>query len=356
MELYGRPLSEELITELTRFPEVELWGVLKRYRDTEPRKPCRAPVHPSLGPLGILPVELLFNVLEFLDLRSLLRLMRVSLQWKVAVDALPAYAALTKHAQGELRTLALTGILRHHTAAALHGALLSQRCASCFEFGGFLFLPTCERICFACLLHNQAYWMLSTWRARECFSLTDAHLLTLPILNAIPGSYFVGSQQTRRCSIPLVSVKQAKQLANRVHGSARMTAIRYVESKPSTRSATYQRFHHASLEPPGRDLSRVRLRAPPEDDNYCGTAAIRFPFVQAGQPDTGRLCRGCEYISREFDSLPHRVRARVVPSGVDAKIPLRAMTTRLRSRRGFIEHISSCYGVKRLLAEAKREE
>ncbi|KAI1184400.1 hypothetical protein F5B17DRAFT_412215 [Nemania serpens] len=356
MELYGRPLSEELITELTRFPEVELWGVLKRYHDTEPRKPCRAPAHSSLGPLGILPVELLFNVLEFLDLRSLLRLMRVSLQWKVAVDALPAYAALRKHAQGELRTLTLTGMLRHHAAAALHGALKSQRCASCFAFGGFLFLPTCERICFACLLHNQVYWMLPCWMAGECFSLTDAKLATLPVLNAIPGSYFVGSQQTRRCSVPLVSVKLAKQLANEVHGSARMTAIRYVESKPATRSATYQRFHHASLDPPGRDLSRVRLRAPPEDDNYCGTAAIRFPYVRYGQPDTGRLCCGCEYVSREFGSLPESVRKRVVPEGVDAKIPLRAMTTRLWSRRGFVEHIASCYGVKRLLAESKGKE
>ncbi|KAI8944029.1 hypothetical protein F4801DRAFT_281668 [Xylaria longipes] len=351
MEIYGRPLSEELVTKLTRFPEVELWGMLKRYHDVEPRKPCRNPVRSSLGPVGILPLELLFDVLEFLDFRSLMRLMRVSLQWKVAVEALPAYAALTKHAREELNTLGLTGIIKHHTTSALYGALLSQKCASCFEFGGFLFLPTCERICFACLMHNQAYWMLSVWQARECFSLTDEELCTLPVLQAIPGSYFVGSQQTQRWSIPLVSVKQTKQLANEVHGSARMTAIKYVESKPFARSTVYQRFHNASLDPPGCDLSRVRLKALPEDDDYCGMAAIRFPYVRSGQADVGRLCRGCEYVSRNFDSLPDAIKAKVVPPGVDKRIPLRAMSTRLRSSRGFIQHLSGCYGVERLLAE-----
>ncbi|TGJ85299.1 hypothetical protein E0Z10_g3475 [Xylaria hypoxylon] len=353
MELYGHTLSEQLITNLTRFPEVELWGMLKRYHDTEPRKPCREPTRPSLGPLGILPLELLFNIVEFLDFRSLLRLMRVSLQWKIVVEALPAYTALTKHTQGELNTLGLTDIIKYHTASALYSVLLSQKCASCFEFGGFLFLPTCERICFACLLHNQAYWMLPTSMALECFSLTFAELRTLPILEAIPGSYFVGSQQTQRLSLPLVSVKQAKQLANKVHGSARMTAIKYVESKPIVRYTMYQRFHHVSLDPPGCDLSRVRLKALPEDDNFCGTATIRFPYVKAGQADNGRLCRGCEYISRNFDSLPDHIKAQTVPPGIDKGIPLRAMTTRLRSRRGFIDHISSCYGVKRLLTEKK---
>ncbi|KAI1756196.1 hypothetical protein F4782DRAFT_537967 [Xylaria castorea] len=329
MEIYGRQFSEELITKLTRFPEVELWGMLKRYQNIAPRKPCRKHVPSSLGLIGVLPVELLFDILELLDFRSLMRLMRVSLQWKVAVEALPAYAALTKHAREELNTLGLTGIIRHHTASTLYSALLSYKCVSCFEFGGFLFLPTCERICFACLMHNQAYWMLSIWQARECFSLTDEELHTLPVLRAIPGSYFVGSQQTQRWSIPLVSVKQAKRLANAVHGSARMTAIRYVESKPFLRSTVYQRFHHARLDPPGCDLSRARLKAVPEDDDYCGMAAIRFPYVKAGQADVGRLCRGCEYISRHFDSLPDAIKVQVVPPGVDKKIPLRAMTVGL---------------------------
>ncbi|KAI1352051.1 hypothetical protein F5Y01DRAFT_281194 [Xylaria sp. FL0043] len=83
--------------------------------------------------------------------------MRAPLDWKIIVEALPAYATLIKHAQGELSTLGLTGIIKYHSASALHSALLSQECASCFQFGGFLFLPTYERVCFAGLLHNLAY-------------------------------------------------------------------------------------------------------------------------------------------------------------------------------------------------------
>lgn len=130
------------------------------------------------------------------------------------------------------------------------------------------------------------------------------------------------------------------------HQIRREQAFRALECVPAIPSR--------ALDPPGCDLSRVRLKAPPEDDDYCGTAAIRFPYVSAGQADVGRLCRGCEYISRNFDSLPDAVKAQVVPPGVDKRTPLRAMSTRLRSRRGFIQHISSCYGVERLLAESKR--
>ncbi|KAI1429087.1 hypothetical protein F5Y12DRAFT_591485 [Xylaria sp. FL1777] len=351
MEVYGRPVSEQLIAKLTRSPEIELWGMVKRCPGTEPRKLNREPTHSSLGLLGILPTELLFNVLEFLDFPSLFRLMRVSLSWKIVVEALPAYAALRKHVPWELNTLGYTGVIKYYTVSALYGVLLSQKCVSCFEFGGFLFLPTCERICFACLLHNQAYWMFTIEMAQECFLLTDKHAHTLPTLRVIPGAYFVGEQHTQRWPISLVSVKQAKQLANKVHGSSQMTAIKYIERKPPIRSPTYQLMHHISLNPPGCDLSRVRLKSLPVRDGYCGTAAIRFPHVRAGQIDKGHLCRGCEYISRNFDSLPDRIKAQIVPRGIDKSIPLRAMTTRLRSRRGFIDHIASCYGVKCLLAE-----
>ncbi|KAI0813566.1 hypothetical protein GGR55DRAFT_537785 [Xylaria sp. FL0064] len=121
-----------------------------------------------------------------------------------------------------------------------------------------------------------------------------------------------------------------------------MTAIRYIESMPLRRSALYQRFHNVSLQPPGRDLSRARVQGPPVRDEFCGTAAIRFPYVKAGQIDNGRLCRGCEYISQNFEPLPEHIKARAVPPGIYKSIPLRATTTRLRLRSGFIEHIKSC--------------
>ncbi|KAI1148487.1 hypothetical protein F4825DRAFT_433927 [Nemania diffusa] len=353
MALYGRPLTEELIATLTRFPEVELWGMLRRYHIPQSRKPCREPGHSSLGPLGNLPMELLTTVVEFLDFQSLLRLMRVSLRWKTIVETLPAYLALSTHVQAQLNTLGITGMLKHHAVSALHGALRLQACASCFEFGGFLFLPTCERICFACLLHNQAYWMLSAESAQFCFTLTEAQVRALPILHAVPGVYFVGASRTQRAPVELVSVKQAKQLADRVHGSARMTAVKFVDREPFIRLPLFQRLHNISLEPPGRDLSRARLKERPDEDYFCGTAAIRFPYVRGGVADIGRLCRGCEYISRNFEVLPDHVKAQIVPEGVDKKMPLRAIATRLRSKRGFVEHIVGCYGVERLLAESK---
>ncbi|KAI0412727.1 hypothetical protein F5X98DRAFT_354168 [Xylaria grammica] len=95
-----------------------------------------------------------------------------------------------------------------------------------------------------------------------------------------------------------------------------MAAIKYVEVNLLCDIALYQRSRHASLEPPGRDLSPIRLKAFPEDD-YCGTAAIRSPYVRIDRVDNGPFWRGCGYINRNFESLPDRTKVRAMPPGIN---------------------------------------
>ena len=142
-------------------------------------------------------------------------------------------------------------------------------------------------------------------------------------------------QRTQSSLIPLVSVKQAKELANKKHGSSSMTAIKYLEGKPAVRVEMYQRLQtNSSLDSLGPEFSR-QLKKFPNRDAFGCAAVIRFPFVKAGQVDYGRLCRGCEHISRNRDNW----------NWLNKKFP------RLWSRSEFIEHIKGCDGVKQLLAE-----
>merc|ERR1712000_619002 len=146
-----------------------------------------------------------------------------------------------------------------------HLALLQSRCVSCHYFGGFLFLPTCERVCFECLYENQAFRMTTPTLAKQCFALTDNDLEQIPLMHSIPGTFGLRFQFAHKQVEHLVSVKQAKQLALQVHGSPEQLA----ELRPKFRAANmtprvlgmFRHFHEAPLEPPACVMSRLPRKA-----------------------------------------------------------------------------------------------
>ncbi|KAM5366553.1 hypothetical protein ACJZ2D_010450 [Fusarium nematophilum] len=255
-----------------------------------------------------------------------------------------------------LAALAKTHLLQLHSAGSLRHTLLAEKCASCFEFGAFLFLPTCERICFECLCRNRAYRMTGLGSAKDWFGLTDAEIRRIPIMQSIPGSYRVRNSvrwDSRTCS--LVCVKQLKQLALDAHGTPEKVSSFMPEGLDHPISFkdfhTARQFHEAPLEPPGYDLSRTPGKLDWITDKYAGMASIRMPSLSSSGADYGRLCQGCRYIydPHSLGLLPSDVLAEMVPEGADA--PLLARLTRLWSRDGFVDHIRRCYGAGRLLNE-----
>lgn len=302
----------------------------------------------SIGRLDILPQELLLDVLDLLDFQSLSRLSRVSLEGKRAVEALRSYRDVMKYAPSILGALGATRLLQTHSSALLRQTLRSEKCVSCFEFGPFLFLPTCERVCFDCLHDNIALHLTTVTFAKRCFALTDDQIGRIPILHSIPGSYCVMWKVTHRESHRLVSIKQVKQLAIEVHGSPENVA----ELMPTDSSGmdynefhARRRFHEAPLEPPGCDTSLL----PPDEsyvrDKYCGMAAIRIPVLTSSGPDYGRLCRGCKHVAGNFIG-PTRSRR----TGDPARHFLSTLT-RLRTKSEFTDHVRECYGVRVMLRE-----
>ncbi|KAJ4321993.1 hypothetical protein N0V84_005040 [Fusarium piperis] len=245
----------------------------------------------SMGRIDILPPELLLMVLNLLDFQALSRLSRVSHRAKTTVEGLAAYRELFEHAPDVLVALGKTRLLRYHSAALLRQTLRESRCVSCFDFGAYLNLPTCERVCLECLRRNYASRVVPVNTARECFHLTNKHLKKIPILYSIPGEYGVQDGfQFRRRVLRMVSAKQAKQLAIEVHGSAENVAnllpTTQTQDMPFEKFNTFQWLRETPLEPPGYDLSRDAERFFDRDLNG-GMASIRMPCLSGTIADRG---------------------------------------------------------------------
>ncbi|KAI5865425.1 hypothetical protein GGS23DRAFT_426333 [Durotheca rogersii] len=351
-----RVFSEELIDKLTCTLELNLGGMIRNLPLPQTSPIHRHATNSSLGRIDTLPPELLLFILNLLDFQSLSRLSRASFRAKAIVEALPAYQELLEHAPDVLVALGRTRILRYHSAALLRQTLRTNRCESCFDFGAFLFLPTCERVCFQCLHENHALRVTTLNLAKKCFHLTNSHLKKIPVLHSIPGTYSVMFHVSRRKVYRLVSVKQVKQLAIEVHGSAENVARLLPPTPPQGMSRRdfwiFKWFHMAPLDPPACDLSRKPGRSNLVEDDFGGMASIRMPSLSGTSADRGRICKGCHLIDRLHSqgSLPTAVLENLVPQGIGPSRPLLALMNRLYSREGFLEHIKTCYGVDRLLA------
>lgn len=350
-----RVFFAELIDELTCTLELDLGGMIRNLSLPETSPIRQKSANSSMGRMDILPPELLLFILNLLDFQALSRLSRVSHKAKTTVEALLAYKELLEHAPDVLVALGKTRLLQYHSAALLRQTLRANRCVSCLDFGAFLFLPTCERACFECLHQDYALRMTTLNIARKCFHLPNNHPKNLPILHSIPGTYGVMFRISRRRAYRLVSVKQVKQLAIEVHGSAENVANLMPTTPPRGMTwrefCIFKLFHEAPLEPPGCDLSRMPERSNLVEDDFGGMASIRMAYLNGTSADCGRLCKGCRHVNELHSRglLPASVLEDLVPRGIRPSRPLRALTTRLYSREGFVEHIETCYGANRLL-------
>ncbi|KAF7560268.1 hypothetical protein G7046_g3879 [Stylonectria norvegica] len=312
--------------------------------------------HPksSLGLLDTMSAELILLVFDLLDFQSLSRVSRTCLRGKIIVESLSPYRQVMQHAPKVLTALAKTNLIIHYRASLVLHALRTSRCMSCWDFGAFLYLPTCERVCLECLYQNRGLWMMTTATAKKCFGLTQRQLRTIPIMRSIPGTYSVrGPEKTHRKRYQLVSVRHAKQLGLLVHGSSEklaefMPSIPAAGAVPSKEFHEFKRYHEAPLEPPGSDMSKLPERANIGNDRFAGMASLRVPYISGSGADWGYICRGCQIAYRHSrdGSLPSAVVSELCPPDTNPDRPLFALTTRFYSRDGLLDHAKDCYGMR----------
>ncbi|TPX07153.1 uncharacterized protein E0L32_010954 [Thyridium curvatum] len=309
----------------------------------------------SLGILDRLPPEIVSILLGMLDTQSIARFACLSSRANTFVRSQRAYRDLATLVPQVLLALGRVGLIGLHSVAELHAALRTERCATCIEYGAFLFLPTCERCCWECLRLNPSLRVLSRKEAKRYFGLSDRHLQRLPTLRVIPGDYGISANPApEHCE--LISVKAARGLGLIVHGSAGKLAQAMARRCKSTGLFVTGRYLQGGWPAVSQDQDLLLLPSQgniPTDD-FFGMASIPFPSLsKSGRIEDGLWCLGCEVTLRRYDSLrlPRDVLAAIVPSNCGPLRVLLGLERRARSKESFLDHVKHCYGAQQLIPE-----
>lgn len=258
-------------------------------------------VENSLGAINALPTELITYVLLEFDLRTLTAFRAVNQCARLAVDRLYEYKVIITHTPFVLRTALSLNAASWITCSKLFAVLRDHACVKCGHYGTFIYLFTCERVCFLCLSYHVDYLPLTPAHAMETFALTQKVVSTLGVINTLPG-YYMDAVHFRKKRILLVDRQTAKTASIKLYGSyTRMKAC--VEYKRAVRIARYQKKlrEFRSTTPPV--MSR-RPHCPPYTTDFDKhtrnplrfMAVVLAPLIQGRgcTVDWGLSCTGCQ--------------------------------------------------------------
>ncbi|KAL7943429.1 hypothetical protein V8C42DRAFT_106875 [Trichoderma barbatum] len=125
----------------------------------------------NIGALDALPPELIQKILSQLDLRTLADFRLVNRRARELVNFVPEYNAITTHAHNALRGILSIKTGRWITCNTLYERLCTPKCEQCGDFGGYLYLITCKRVCFLCLSHDRLFLPLVPRHVNRKFGL-----------------------------------------------------------------------------------------------------------------------------------------------------------------------------------------
>jgi hypothetical protein len=248
-----------------------------------------APAATDLGRLAALHVELLSQILLDLDLRTLAAFRALNRLAADVVDALPEYKAIRRHAPNTLLGARAIGVDTQITWRTLHATLRDPKCADCGDFGGYLYLPTCRRVCFPCLDSREAYLPMTPETAAHVFGLDEATVDALPRMRTLPGVYSSIPEEVPG-GMELVDAETARAAGRRLHGG-QDGMDQFVEERlsagPAPRGFKYREVLTPNLEGPVDHAWDLR-------NPLRFVAVVRVPWLRTLQePDWGFHCVGC---------------------------------------------------------------
>jgi len=172
----------------------------------------------SLGNLETLPLELLHMILLDLDLQTLTSLRRVNRRTRYTLDTLRQYNEIISYAPHSLRAALSINVGSSISCRQLHKELCFQECIICSRFGAFLYLLTCSRVCYVCLVEDPRFLPLTPKHVGMEFGLTSSEIAKLPFASTIPGIYS-HSAKVRRARTSLVDRTTSYKVGVRLHRS-----------------------------------------------------------------------------------------------------------------------------------------
>ncbi|QKX54494.1 uncharacterized protein TRUGW13939_01581 [Talaromyces rugulosus] len=242
-------------------------------------------------------LELLHMVLIQLDIPSLTAFRRVNRRATSIVDLVPQYKAITTHAPVTLWGIFTIGTGRWISCQDLYEKLSTAECESCGDFGGYLYLITCCRVCFLCFTVKADYLPLRQADATRKFGLDRSHLENLPTMKTVPG-YYSPREIKLRDRLTLVDYRAARRTGIAIHGSeSKMNEHSvHIQAKKLEKYNLRRSKHTAGAANP----NPRRPRTEDEFDGYSSNpkrfvAIVRAPFLNPGATslEWGFHCSAC---------------------------------------------------------------
>jgi hypothetical protein len=305
-------------------------------------------VNSSAGVLDILPIEILQATCEILDLQSLIHFSQASTRCRELVQSLYSFKALVQYAPKSLVVLGRTRLLSSYTVVDIYAALRSERCGSCQQFGPFLHLLLCERVCYQCLYDNRDLWAIPASAARECFHLTNKHLKGLRTMMSIPGMYHMQEWFKNGRRLRLVCSGSAKRLAISVYGSTEHIPP-IAEGLKYTTSNLYRALRQPVTWVACSDINLVDRDRNCYKDQHGGMASIAFPsLTTADKIESGLWCSNCHRLSQilKWAFIKHHRENFVLFNSARTPYPQRAVeakANRARLSQEHLDHLTVCY-------------
>lgn len=252
--------------------------------------------HYRLGALDRLPLEIIHLALVRIDIQSLTDFRRVNTRAKLITDSIPQYKRILAHAPASVRGSLNINTARFFSCLDLYEKLSTAECDSCGDFGGYMYLITCRRVCFLCFTEKIGYLPVSRKDASRKFGLGSEQLASLPCMKSFPGRYSPRGIKCRQRET-LFDYSAARQAGIAVHGTIG-SMEEHVSEMASKRLDAYNT--KLSL----RRTNGTNLRRPRSEDSFDGRNSnpkrfmgiIRAPFfsVQTVFSDWGFHCVACK--------------------------------------------------------------
>jgi hypothetical protein len=213
------------------------------------------------------------------------------------VNQNPEFTAIRKHAWDALQSILQTRNGGYITSTTLYNQLCTAECEVCGDFGGYLYILTCSRVCFLCFTEDKRYLPLSFRRAQQKYGITSRAIQQLPHKKTMPGVY--SPNQKRICQrIDVVDAESACRAGEALHGS--MDALeRYVANDNQQRLLRYESRKSLSTLPGSRAPRRPQI-----EDGHDGlsgnplrfVAIVRVPWFDRSKQavEWGFHCLACE--------------------------------------------------------------
>ncbi|KAH6624147.1 hypothetical protein B0J18DRAFT_427420 [Chaetomium sp. MPI-SDFR-AT-0129] len=228
----------------------------------------------GLGTLGLLPLELLHDVVLRLDIRSLFHFRQANLSSRQIVDSLHHYQMVVSHGLNLLCALLRKRLAIGISLVDFYHTLCTKACTLCGEFGGFVSLLTWTRCCFPCLRGASEIQVQTLAATRKQLHFSRAQVRQLKVFETLPGIYTM-EESEYKSRIAVVSAHQA-QLVSAQQPHAAAAAQPQAQAQPASSTGRNRKF------------------------NFMGSCALPHYDKRTGRVENGMSCAGCQLALEKY--------------------------------------------------------